>query len=39
MIFKGVDWFGKDPEAWDWLYSYWASDEFKVVLEQSWLNW
>jgi hypothetical protein len=28
----------KDQEAWDWLYSYWASDEFKAVSEQNRVN-
>jgi hypothetical protein len=30
----GVDWLVKDLEAWDWLYDYWASDEFRAVLER-----
>jgi hypothetical protein len=29
----GVDWLVKDSDAWDWLCSYWASDEFRVMLE------
>jgi hypothetical protein len=35
---QGVDWLVKDPEAWDWLYGYWASNEFRVVSEQNRLN-
>jgi hypothetical protein len=34
----GIDWLVKDQEAYDWLYSYWASDEFKVMSEQNQLN-
>jgi hypothetical protein len=30
----GVDRLVKDLEAWDWLYDYWASDEFRAVLER-----
>jgi hypothetical protein len=33
-----VDWLVKDQEAWDWLCDYWASDEFRVVLEQNRMN-
>jgi hypothetical protein len=28
----------KDQEAWDWLYGYWASDEFRAMLEQNRVN-
>jgi hypothetical protein len=28
----------KDLEAWDWLCSYWASDEFKAVSERNMVN-
>jgi hypothetical protein len=28
-----VDWLVKDLEAWDWLCGYWASDQFRAVLE------
>jgi hypothetical protein len=28
----------KDSEAWDWLCGYWASDEFKAILERNRLN-
>jgi hypothetical protein len=31
----GVDWLVKDSEAWDWLCGYWASDEFKAILERN----
>jgi hypothetical protein len=30
-----VDWLVKDPEAWDWLCSLWASDQFRAMLEQN----
>jgi hypothetical protein len=33
-----VDWLVKDQEAWDWLCDYWASDEFRAVLEQNRMN-
>jgi hypothetical protein len=28
----------KDLGAWDWLCGYWASNEFRVVSEQNWVN-
>jgi hypothetical protein len=28
----------KDQEAWDWLCSYWASDEFRAMSEWNWVN-
>jgi hypothetical protein len=33
-----VDWLVNDLETWDWLYSYWASDQFRVVSERNWQN-
>jgi hypothetical protein len=32
---QGVDWLVNDQEAWDWLCGYWASDEFRAVVEQN----
>jgi hypothetical protein len=32
---RGVNWLIKDPEAWDWLCGYWASDHFRVMSEQN----
>jgi hypothetical protein len=32
------DWLVKDPEAWDWLCSWWASDQIRAVLEQNQLS-
>jgi hypothetical protein len=34
----GVDWLVKDLEAWDWLCDYWASNEFRAMSEQNWVN-
>jgi hypothetical protein len=34
----GVDWLVKDQDAWDWLYGYWASDEFRVVSKWNRVN-
>jgi hypothetical protein len=28
----------KDQEVWDWLYGYWAFDEFRAMSEQNWQN-
>jgi hypothetical protein len=28
-----IDWLVKDPEVWDWLYGWWASDQFRAVSE------
>jgi hypothetical protein len=28
----------KDLEAWDWLYGWWVSNQFRVVLEQNRLS-
>jgi hypothetical protein len=28
-----IDWLVKDPEAWDWLYGWWAFDEFRAMSE------
>jgi hypothetical protein len=36
---QGGDWLVKDPKAWDWLCGYWASDEFRAMLERNQLNW
>jgi hypothetical protein len=33
-----VDWLVKYPEAWDWLYGWWASEDFRVVLERNQQN-
>jgi hypothetical protein len=30
-----VDWLVKDPETWDWLCGWWASTEFRVILERN----
>jgi hypothetical protein len=30
-----INWLVKDPEAWDWLYDWWVSDQFRAVLEQN----
>jgi hypothetical protein len=30
-----INWLVKDPEAWDWLCGYWASDQFRAVLERN----
>jgi hypothetical protein len=30
---ENIDWLMKDPEARDWLYSYWASDQFRAMSE------
>jgi hypothetical protein len=32
-----VDWLVKEPDAWDWLCSWWAFEEFKCISEQNWL--
>jgi hypothetical protein len=34
-----VNWLVKDLEAWDWLYGWWASDQFRVVSERNRQNW
>jgi hypothetical protein len=34
----GLDWLVKDLEAWDWLCGDWASNEFRAVSEQNWVN-
>jgi hypothetical protein len=31
-----VDWLVKDPEAWDWLCGWWASDQFRAISELNW---
>jgi hypothetical protein len=30
-----VDWLVKHPEAWDWLYDWWASDQFRAMSKQN----
>jgi hypothetical protein len=31
-----VDWLVKDPEAWDTMYEWWTSMEFKAISERNW---
>jgi hypothetical protein len=33
-----VDWLVKDSEAWDWLSDWWASDQFRAMLERNQQN-
>jgi hypothetical protein len=30
-----VDWLVKDSEAWDWLYDWWAPDQFRAMSERN----
>jgi hypothetical protein len=36
---EGVDWLVKSPEVWDWFCWYQASDGFRAMSEQNWVNW
>jgi hypothetical protein len=36
---REVDWWVKDPKAWDSFYGLWASEDFRVVVERNWQNW
>jgi hypothetical protein len=33
-----VDLLVKDPEAWDWMCGWWASDEFRDILDRNQAN-
>jgi hypothetical protein len=33
-----IDWLVKDPEVWDRLCGWWASDQFRAVSKRNWQN-